>query len=79
MKGYQVPRLLAYVTGPVNQELLLRGTDFVSLQAELETGQYSGYQAQLRSLRRKELVWKRSSLKSPGIGTAAATLQPGTS
>jgi hypothetical protein len=53
-------------------------TDFVSVQAELETGQYPSYRAELRSLPRKELVWKSASVKRHGITIPAATLQPGT-
>jgi hypothetical protein len=52
--------------------------DFVSLQAELESGQYSEYRTELRLLPQRELLSKRSSLRNPAITLRAATLQPGT-
>ena len=76
MKGYQVARLLAYVTGPVNQELLLQVEYLVAENRILRT--HAPARLRLSNEQRSTLAEIGKRLGRKGLAKVALIAKPET-
>ena len=63
-----------------DRDLASSGTDYVALELELESGDYPGYRATLKTLPEGQVVWRSRELKARGRGdgkVVGISLRPG--